>query len=191
MKMPPILVCGPPVTGKTTLAEKISKHYKIKHYNTGDLLKEFAKKYGFFPGGKDWWETPDGMKFTEMRKKDSSIDKEFDKYISALAKKGNCVLSSWTMPWLYKGRAIKLWITASEKVRAERMVERDKIKFSDALKKLKERDKKNYDIYKKIYGIEFGKDLKPFDIILHTDGISAEKVFEFAVDMIEKRLNKK
>ena len=188
MKMPPIIVCGPPVTGKTTLAEKISKHYKIMHYNTGDLLKEFAKKYGFAPGGKNWWGTPDGMRFTEMRKKDSSIDKNFDKYIAALAKKGNCVLSSWTMPWLYKGRAIKLWITASEKTRAERMVKRGKISFSSAAAKIKKRDKQNYLLYKKTYGIEFGKDLKPFDIILHTDNLPAEKVFEFAVGMIDKRL---
>lgn len=187
-KLPPILVCGPPVSGKTTLAEKISKYYKIKHYNTGDLLKEFARKYGFMPGGKDWWETPKGLRFAEMRKKDSSIDRAFDKFIISLTRKGNCVLSSWTMPWLYKGKAVRLWVSASEKVRAERMVERDKIKFSDALEKIKERDKKNYEIYKKIYGIEFGKDLEPFDIILHTDNLPAEKVFEFAVKMIEKRI---
>ncbi|HLE07016.1 MAG TPA: cytidylate kinase family protein [archaeon] len=188
LKLLPIFVCGPPVTGKTTLAERISKHYKIKHYNTGDLLKEFAKKYGFAPQGKGWWGTSEGIRFTEMRKKYSSIDKDFDKYIAALARKGNCVLSSWTMPWLYRGRAIKLWITASEKTRAARMVSRDKISFSSAVTKIKKRDKQNYLLYKKTYGIEFGKDLKPFDIILHTDNLPAEKVFEFAVRMIKKRI---
>jgi len=81
-----------------------------------------------------------------------------------------------------------LWITASEKTRAERMVKRDKISFSSAAAKIKKRDKQNYLLYKKTYGIEFGKDLKPFDIILHTDNLPAEKVFEFAVGMIDKRL---
>jgi cytidylate kinase len=48
----------------------------------------------------------------------------------------------------------------------------------EALKALRNKEKQTKAIYKRIYGFELGKDFKPFSLILGTDSLEAEEVFE-------------
>ena len=57
---------------------------------------------------------------------DPAFDKRIDEKLLELAKQGNVVLDSWTMPWLLKG-GFKIWLEASSTVRAKRVVTRDNI----------------------------------------------------------------
>ena len=167
--MIPIIICSLPGTGKTTLAKILSKKYNLKFYDGGDILKETAKDLGYNIGSKNFWDTKDGMKFLDQRKKDPNFDLKVDKKWIEILDKGNCVGTSWTMPWLYKGKCIKIWLSASIETRAKRICKRDRIDFEKAKEILIKRDKENKELYFKLYRIKFGEDFSPFDVIINLE----------------------
>ena len=45
-------------------------------------------------------------------------------------------------------------------------------------------------MYWQAYGIKFGEDLKPFDMVLKTDGLSEKQVFETLSGFLKAALKK-
>jgi cytidylate kinase len=101
-----------------------------------------------------------------------------------MAKKGDVILDSWTMPWLLK-KGFKIWLEGSAEKRAERIAERDKISFNEALEALKRKERRTKEIYKKMYGFSLGEDYAPFNFILDTDILNEEEVFQILCMVIE------
>jgi cytidylate kinase len=149
----------------------------LRVYGGGDALKEVAASRGYTPKGADWWDTPEGLRFLAERAENPEYDKEVDKRLIEALKQGGVVVTSYTLPWL-TDIGIKIWLSASVESRAKRMVERDRIGYKEALEIVRRRDEENRKLYKKIYGIEFGKDLSVFDLVLNTDRLSKEAVIE-------------
>ena len=183
-----IIICAHASSGKTTLAKQIARKYKLKYYDGGDILKLIAKEEGYRVT-KNWHDTKEGIKFLEKRNKDLRFDKKLDKKMLSLINRGGVVITSWTMPWLSK-KGIKIWLEASKEARAKRLAERDKITYREALKITKQRDAKNNKLYKKLYRINFGKDLKPFDIIVNTNNLNKNQVFKSVCKALDLFLNK-
>jgi cytidylate kinase len=173
--MKAIILCGMPAVGKTTVAKIIASKLGLKLIGGGDVLKEIALEEGYNAVGDDWWDTKEGMRFMEEREGSSEFDKEVDKRLLARAKKGDVVITSYTLPWLAKD-GVKVWLSGTKRSRAERMAKRDSTTPEECAKVIEARDSENYALYKKLYGIRFGKDLSPFEIILGTDGIPAAEV---------------
>jgi cytidylate kinase len=171
------IISGPPAVGKTTVAEAIGKRFGLRVYGGGEALKEVAASRGYTPKGADWWDTPEGLRFLAERAENPEYDKEVDKRLIEVLKQGDVVVTSYTLPWL-TDIGIKIWLSASVESRAKRMVKRDKIGYEEALEIVKRRDEENRKLYQKIYGIEFGKDLSVFDLVLNTDQLSKEAVIE-------------
>jgi len=96
------------------------------------------------------------------------------------------VITSYPVPWLTKD-GLKVWLSGGVKSRAARMSKRDDLPISKCKQVLSVRDLENYKLYKKIYGIEFGKDLKPFDLIVETDAIDEERVAEIVIQYVKNR----
>ena len=184
--MDAIIISGLPAAGKTTVGGIVAKKLGLKVIGGGDVLKEMAEGLGFKVTGEGWWDTPEGMKFLERRKQISDFDKKVDEMLIKKAKTGNVVITSYTMPWICE-YGIKVWLSGSAEKRAERMAERDSSTVEFCLSITKERDEKNYKLYKSLYGIEFGKDLKPFDINIDTDNIDADKVADILIEFIKNR----
>jgi cytidylate kinase len=101
-----------------------------------------------------------------------------------LAKQGNVVLDSWTMPWLLK-KGFKIWLEASPEKRAERIATRDRISVQEALEALRNKEERTKAIYKKLYGFSLGEDFKPFHLILDTDNLKSEEVFQVLCTVID------
>ena len=174
-----IVVCisGMAGTGKSTLAKKLAQKYKLKYYSGGDALKALAAEEGNHSSCNGWWESPEGLRFLEKREKNPKFDKAVDHKLLESAQKGNVLLDSWTMPWLLK-TGFKIWLIASIEKRAERIAERDKITIKEARRVLKEKEAVTKAIYKKLYGFALGEDFTPFHLVLDTDRLSAEQVFQ-------------
>jgi len=177
MKKIVICISGMAGTGKSTLSKKLAEKYNLKCYSGGDALKELAKAEGYDVSRQGWWESPEGLNFLKERVIDPKFDKAVDAKLLEHAQQGNVLLDSWTMPWLLK-EGFKIWLMASIEKRAARVAERDKITVNEALKLLEEKEDRTKAIYKKLYGFVLGEDFAPFDLVLDTDNLDAEEVFE-------------
>lgn len=172
-----ICICGMAGSGKSTLAKRLAEKYKLKYYSGGDALKALAVEEGYNPYSRGWWESKEGMRFLEKRGKNPKFDEAVDDQLLKMAQQGNVVLDSWTMPWLFK-KGFKVWLEASLEKRVERTAKRDKISVEKALKALKKKEEQTKAIYKKLYGFNLGEDFEPFHLILDTDNLKAEEVFQ-------------
>jgi len=181
-----ICVCGMTGCGKSTVAKRLAEKYGLKYFSGGNALKALALEAGYKPAEIGWWETAEGMNFLQQRMEDPKFDKKVDQKLLELAKQGNVILDSWTMPWLLKN-GFKVWLEASPHVRAKRVAERDGIDVEKALKILKEKDRRTREIYKDLYGFDLGNDFSPFNLILATDELNVDEVFR-AVCLVVNRL---
>ena len=172
-----------PAVGKTTVTRIIASTLEVPLVGGGDILKEIALEQGYHATGDDWWDTAEGMRFLEKRKGSSKFDKEVDARLLKKVDRGNVVITSYTLPWLAK-KGIKVWLSASPSSRAVRMAKRDTSTPEESMKVIVKRDEENYLLYKKLYKIEFGRDLSPFQLVVGTDGVPADKVAKEILDYI-------
>jgi cytidylate kinase len=171
-----ICICGMAGSGKSTVAKKLATRYSLRYYSGGDALKALAMEEDYKNIKHGWWESPEGMHFLEKRGKDQRFDEAIDKKLLEMARQGNVILDSWTMPWLLE-KGFKIWLEASPEKRARRIAQRDSISVEEALKALRSKETQTKSIYKKLYGFNLGEDYKPFHLILDTDNLKAEEVF--------------
>ena len=181
-----IVICigGMAGSGKSTLARRLAEKYGLRYFSGGDALKALALKEGYESREHGWWETQEGMKFLEKRRRDPRFDETVDKELLQMGRKGNVVLDSWTMPWLLKN-GFKIWLEASPERRAQRIASRDKMSLEEALNALTSKERQTKDIYKKLYGFGLGEDFGPFNFILDTDNLEVEEVFRVLCMVID------
>ena len=174
-----IVISGWPAVGKTTIAAEIAKEFDFKVYNGGDILKLLAGDRGYSISGNDWWDTEQAKKFMAERKANLYFDKQVDQKLVEIVRLGKAVITSYTLPWLVQD-AIKFWLKGSQENRAKRMAKRDSLSVLQAKKIIKMRDDENKNIYRKLYGFNFGKDLNVFDFSLNTDLIDLDSLVEIS-----------
>ncbi|PIU21544.1 MAG: hypothetical protein COT15_01705 [Candidatus Diapherotrites archaeon CG08_land_8_20_14_0_20_34_12] len=193
-----LIICGLPGAGKSTLVEKLAEKHKLKTVFASSILKDLKDKNAETidvtktKKGEGWWESPAGKKYNQERLKNLQMDKQLDgKLLEIIGKKDNLIIDSRTMPWLAKKKGlVKIWIDASPSIRAKRVAERDDKDWKLLLIQMKERLETDKKIYKKLYGIEFGKDFKPFDVVLNTDKLDKQEVFEEVDKKIQRLITK-
>ena len=184
-----LCISGMAGSGKSTLARKLAAKYGLRYYSGGDALKALAIDGGYEPRKRGWWESQEGMRFLKKRGVNSKFDEKIDKKLVGLAKQGNVVLDSWTMPWLLKN-GFKIWLEASVEKRAERIAKRDKISPEEATKVLNDKERETKAIYKKLYGFNLGEDLQPFQLILDVESLRAAEVFKVLCMVMDKVVHK-
>jgi CMP/dCMP kinase len=179
-----ICISGMAGTGKSTLAKKLAKKYGLIYYSGGDALRALAAEKGYSSSSNGWWESPEGLKFLEQRKMDASFDRAVDEKLLEYAAKGNVLLDSWTMPWLLK-EGFKIWLSASFEKQTERIAQRDKMTIKEACEALKAKEARTRAIYKELYGFVLGEDFTPFNLVVDTDNLGAEEVFQVLCKVID------
>jgi cytidylate kinase len=185
-----ICIAGMTASGKSTVARRLAQKYGLKYLSGGTALKELAIRMGYKAQERGWWETTEGMRFLERRLRDFRFDKQVDTELLKLAERGNVVLDSWTMPWLYKS-GFKIWIEVSPEERAKRLARRDKISLKEAEKAIMEKDGKTKRVYERLYGFKLGEDFSPFDLILDTELLSSEETYDTLSLVINRLVLKK
>jgi len=182
-----ICICGMAGSGKSTLAKKLAEKYGLAYYSGGDALKALASEKGYKIDREGWWESQEGMEFLKQRMEDLEIDKKIDVKLLEWAKRGNVIFDSWTMPWLLK-EGFKIWLDASEEVRAQRVARRDGIGSKEALNYLREKESKTRDIYKRLYGFDLGEDFTPFHLVLDVNSLNEDEAFQTLCMVVENIL---
>lgn len=180
------MISGSPASGKTVAAAAISRALGVRMLGGTDILKQMAVDKGYRPGGEEWWDTSEGMRFLNERTANPEFDRETDRRMAEAIRKGDVVVTSYTAPWIIK-EGFKVWISASRETRAERMANRDHIAVEAAAAVIAKRDEENRKLYMALYKIDFGRDTKPFDLVVETDDRDAEEVARIILDNFKKR----
>ena len=180
-----ICVAGLTACGKSTVARRLAKRFNLDYVSGGTALKELALKLGYKAKERGWWESVEGLRFLEDRTQNQQFDKQIDNKLLEIAEKGNIVLDSWTMPWLSK-TGFKIWLEVSPEERANRLTYRDHITLDQAKRIIKEKDGKTRQIYKQLYGFKLGEDYSPFDVILDSELLSADEVYDILSFVVER-----
>lgn len=191
----PILISGFIGSGKSTLAKRLAKQFGLQYVSASELHralvlermeneKNHAKKIQ-----KGFWESDAGKKGMKIRSTNLEIDKEVDvRLLKALKKNTHCVTDARLMPWLYKKKALRIWLTASERERSSRVGLRDDITPAMARLCIRERMKMDQKIWKNLYGIKMGTDLAPFDLVLNNEKFTAEETFAVVRAFIDGKI---
>ena len=180
-----ICISGFAGSGKSTLGRRLAEALGLRYVSGGDGLKLLAIEKGYSPGGEEWWETEQGFKFLEERLRNPEFDKEVDRKLLELAEAGGVVIDSWVLPWLYR-KGFNIWLKARPEVRARRLSKRSGIAVEEALNMLDRRDRESANLYRRLYGIELGKDYEPFHLVLDTSDLDEEAVFKIAFTAVKE-----
>ena len=179
-----ICIAGLTACGKSTAARRLAEKFNLKYASGGTALKEAALKIGYKPSGRGWWESAEGIRFLKQRARDPELDRRTDDYLLKLAARGNVVLDSWTMPWLSR-KGFKIWLEVSAEERAKRLSGRDGISNEEAKRAIEEKDGRTRQIYDRLYGFKLGEDYSPFDLVLDSERLSTDEVFDVLSFVVE------
>jgi len=170
-----ITVAGPHGTGKSTYGKMIADEFNLRHISIGKIFREMAKQKNLSL-----------EEFSLYVEKHPEIDNELDDKIVEEAKKGeNVIIDSQLSAWMTKDLSdIKIYFTAPDSVRIQRIAERDNISFEEAKKETIARENSEKKRYKEIYNIDI-TDLSIYDLILNTAIWPIESIFQ----IIKKAIN--
>ncbi len=168
-----ICISGLVGSGKDTVSDLVAK--KLGFSRVKLSFKDAAKQKGISL-----------MEYQAYVEKDLTIDKEFDHIIIKEARKQDSVISTWLGPWLIPDAALKVWLEASPKVRAERISVRDDMSKSKALKHVIERDMHNRGRYMALYAVDIFVHSN-FDIQINTEHFSPEQLADIIVAAYNSR----
>ena len=169
MKIMIITITGLPGSGKTSVAKELSRHLHIKHYSMGDLFRRLAHKKH--------------KNFLKLMKEKEKIIDFLDKEQVIIAKNNkNAIIDSRLGAYLIKNAKYKIYLHASLKKRAQRLVSRDKENYKEAVKEILSREKFEISHYKKRYNVDY-RNKKLYNLIINTENL---KVNDCAKKILSK-----
>ena len=152
-----ITVSGPHGTGKSTYAARLAKALLIRHVSAGTVFRRIAKEKK--------------ISLEELGEKaleDPSIDKLVDERTIAEAYKGNVVVDGQLAGWILKDRSdLRIYLTAPEDIRLERIAKRDKVTLKEAQAQTEQRESVQRERYLRHYGFQV-EDRSIYHLILDT-----------------------
>jgi CMP/dCMP kinase len=164
-----ITISGEPGSGKTTVARLLAERLGVPHVYAGDLYRQEAKRREM---------TLD--EFNRLCERDHSIDRTLDAAMAARARQGDVVLEGRLAGFLARQerlRALKVWLTASDEVRARRVAQREEGDWRKVLEENRIRHGSDARRYREIYGFDLA-DQSVYDIVLSTDDQTPEALVE-------------
>lgn len=173
-----ITISGLPGAGTTTASKKLAKKLNYKHIDVGQIFRQAAleHKMSLFD-------------FEKYVLEHLEEDRKIDKKIMIYAKENkDIILEGRLTGWMtkkYKIPSFKIWFSAPKKVRAERIVQREKISFKEALKDINLREAAIRQRYKECYGIDID-DTSVYDLKVDSTK-TPEEILKFILDKISRK----
>lgn len=177
-----ITISGTPGSGKSTVAKILAKKLKLKHYSTGDFMREMAKK----------------RKITleeigELAKTDPTIDQGLDQRQIQLGKKEDNFIIDGRLSFHFIPHSIKIFIDVDLQEGARRILndinsglrkEEQAKNIQEMVKKTIDRKKSETERYQKYYHLD-PNEKKNYDLVLDSTNMVAEKVAEKIIKFIK------
>ncbi len=174
-----ISVSGPHGTGKSTYAARLAKALRIRHVSAGALFRRIALEKNLSL-----------KELGEIALKEFSIDKLVDQRTLREAKRGSVVVDGQLTGWIIRDKAdLRIYLTAPEKVRLQRIAQRDRLSLTKAMAQTKQRETVQRRRYLHHYGFRID-DTSIYHLIFDTSLGSIEdtaRVLEDAARMVKKQ----
>ena len=165
-----IAISGRSGCGNTTVSKMIAEKLGLRFINF--TFRTLAQERGL--------ELKDVL---ELAKTDDFWDREVDtRQVHLAREKGGCVLGSRLAIWMLKEADLKVYLGASENVRAARIVNREGGSLEEIAAFTAERDRQDHSRYFRLYNIDTN-DYSFVDIVVDTDILNPQEI----VDLIIKK----
>jgi len=165
-----ITISGDASTGKTTIAERLSKELNIPYFYAGAIFRDIAKEKN--------------LSVTELSQNahmSPDIDRTIDeKMITILQTQTDGVVEgrlSGYLAWKYHTPSIRIFLKASPRVQASRIANREGYSIEECLKEVATRDTKDWERYKILYDINKNDEESWHTDIIDTDELDIEGVY--------------
>ena len=155
-----ITISGLPGSGKTTVARLVARELGLEHVYAGDIFRKQAEQHGLSLA-----------EFVRRAEADPSIDRDLDARMQARAARGHAVLEGRLAAFMADragAEALKVYLDASEAVRASRIAEREGGATGARLAEIKARETSDWKRYRELYGFDY-HDRARYDLVMSTD----------------------
>ncbi len=171
-----ITISGLPGSGTTTAAELLAERTGMELISTGEIFRELAKKKGVSI-----------EEFSVIAEEDERIDRELDENLILKAAQGRILEGRLTGHLLYREDidAFKVWLHAPDRVRAMRIADRELEGIKEVYDKMIQREKSEYQRYKKYYGI-YLDDMSVYDLILDSNSNDPREIVDKIIEGVER-----
>jgi cytidylate kinase len=161
-------------TGKSSVADRISKEFDLRRVSAGIIFRDLAEERGLTL-----------EEFSRIAEQDEQIDRLLDNTLKEEAKKGNVVIDGQLAAWMAGEHAdFKIQLTAPLDVRIKRISERDGTDYEYAKRETIAREGSESARYKEFYGVDIS-DLSIYDLILRTDRYDLDGVVKILSTAIQ------
>lgn len=162
-----ITISGLPGSGKTTVARLVAKELGLEHVYAGDIFRRQAAAAGVSL-----------EEYTRRAEGDHSIDRALDDQMRRRAAAGDAVLEGRLAAFMAEEvsvPALRVYLDASEDVRAARIAGREGGEAATRLREIQAREASDARRYREIYGFDY-HDRGRYDLVLDTDGQTPEEL---------------
>lgn len=176
-----ITLSGTPGSGKSTIAKLLAQKLKLKHYSTGDFMRQIAEKRKI-----------DLMELSKLAEKDITIDHEIDAYAKKLGETEDNFIIDTRLGFHFIPPAIKIFLDASLDIRAQRVFkdQRPSEKAAQTVAEMKKaiqtREQSEIKRYQKYYQLN-PYDHQNFDLVVDTGHSNPEEIVKKILEFVKKR----
>jgi CMP/dCMP kinase len=173
-----ITISGLPGSGKTTVARLVARDLGLEHVYAGNIFRRQAEAHGLTL-----------EEYLRRAETDPSIDRELDRQMETRAARGEAVLEGRLAGFMADRAgvdALKIFLQASEEVRAGRISDREGGAATQRLREIQAREASDHRRYLDLYGVDY-HDLTRYDLIMETDRRTPEEVAQAIVEQARAR----
>ena len=155
-----ITISGLPGSGKTTVARLVAAELGLEHVYAGNIFRRQAEDAGLTLA-----------EYVRRAETDPTIDRQLDDRMRARARQGSAVLEGRLAAFVAGqagAEALKVFLDASEDVRAARIAGREGGATGQRLAEIQAREASDRQRYRGLYGVDY-HDHSRYDLVMDTD----------------------